>query len=88
MSFNAASTGFLRAVLMRSMVGATVGITAWEPLRGMPPRSLELALALQVGKVECHLPSLPYTGRGGVAFPIIYLMWENVGLQGQLPMPS
>jgi hypothetical protein len=43
------------------------------------PQSLELALALQVGKAECHLPSLPRTGRGREAFPIVNLTWEVLG---------
>jgi hypothetical protein len=53
-------------------------------LRGHPegfatPRSLELALELQVGKAECHLPSWPCTGQGREAFPIIDLTWEVLG---------
>jgi hypothetical protein len=40
---------------------------------------LELALALEVGKAECHLPSSPHTGHGREAFPIINLMWEVLG---------
>ncbi len=43
------------------------------------PRSLELALVLRVGKVECHFPSLPSTGLGQEAFPIINLTWETLG---------
>jgi hypothetical protein len=43
------------------------------------PQSLELALVLQVGKAECHLPSWPRTGQGQEAFPIINLMWEVLG---------
>jgi hypothetical protein len=43
------------------------------------PLSLELALALQVGKAECHLPSLPSMGLGWEAFSIINLAWEVLG---------
>jgi hypothetical protein len=43
------------------------------------PQSLKLALVLQVGKAEYHLPSLPRMGCGREAFPIIDLMWEGLG---------
>ncbi len=44
-----------------------------------PPCSLELALALQVGKAECHLLSLPSAGLGQETLPIINLAWEVLG---------
>jgi hypothetical protein len=40
------------------------------------PRSLEMVLALQVGKAECHFASLPSTDIGQEAFSIINLAWE------------
>ncbi len=43
------------------------------------PQSLELALALKVGKAESHLPGLSCTRRGWEAFPIVDLMWEVLG---------
>ncbi len=36
-------------------------------------------MALQVGKAEYHLPSLPSTRLGWEAFPIFNLMWEVLG---------
>ncbi len=43
------------------------------------PQSLELALALEVGKAESHLPGLPCTRRSWEAFPILDLTWEVLG---------
>jgi hypothetical protein len=40
---------------------------------------LELALAFEVGEMECNLPSLPGTVYGWEAFPIIYLAREMLG---------
>jgi hypothetical protein len=44
-------------------------------------QSLELALALEVGKAESHLPGLPHARHGQEAFPIINLMWEVLSCQ-------
>jgi hypothetical protein len=79
-SFKAARARFSRATPMQSMVGAAVLITAWALPRGLPPpKSLKLALVLQVGKAESHLPSLPHMGCGHEAFLIINLAWEVLG---------
>ncbi len=45
------------------------------------PRSLELALALEVGKAESHLPGLPRARCGREAFPIVDLMWDVLSCQ-------
>jgi hypothetical protein len=45
------------------------------------PQSLELALVLEVGKAESHLPALPCVIRGREAFPIVDLTWEVLGCQ-------
>jgi hypothetical protein len=45
------------------------------------PQSLELALVLEVGKAESHLPSLPHARRNREAFPIANLTWEVLGCQ-------
>ncbi len=37
------------------------------------PRSLELALALEMGKAESHLPGLLHARHGREAFPIVDL---------------
>jgi hypothetical protein len=48
------------------------------------PQSLELALALEVGKAESHLPGWPRARCGQEAFPIVNLMWEVLGCQDSL----
>jgi hypothetical protein len=40
------------------------------------PQSLELALVLEMGKAESHLPGLPHARRSREAFPIVNLTWE------------
>ncbi len=45
------------------------------------PQSLELALGLEVGKVESHLQDLPHARRGWEAFLIVNLTWEMLGSQ-------
>ncbi len=45
------------------------------------PQSLKLALALEVGKAESHLPGWPSARRSREAFPIVNLTWEVMGCQ-------
>ncbi len=54
-------------------MGTAVGFTT--------PQSLELALVLEVGKAEGHLPGLPHASCTRKAFPIIELMWEVLSCQ-------
>jgi hypothetical protein len=54
--FDAKRASLARAMLMRSVVEAGVGVTRWAPPRDLPPpQSLKLVLVFLVG----HLPGAP-----------------------------
>jgi hypothetical protein len=79
-SFEAASARFFQS--LANVVNGWRG--SWDHRVGTAkgfatPQSLELALALEVGKMESHLPGLPSTRRGWEAFSIVNVMWEVLG---------
>ncbi len=73
------SSAVPRRLMDAAGAGGSCGVSTTQ--RFTPPRSLQLALAFEVGKMEGNLPGSPHAVDGRYTLPIIHLTWEMLGCE-------